>query len=45
MILSGKRVASSPAEAEKKKTDSKTTPTEYTDSYRDVASRGTNLRM
>jgi hypothetical protein len=40
MILSGKRVASSPAEAEKKKTDSKTTPTEYSDSYRDVASRG-----
>ncbi len=40
MILSGKRVASSPAEAEKKKTDSKTTPTEYADSYRDVASRG-----
>ena len=44
MILSGKRLASSPAEAEKKKPDSKTTPTEgpspYSSSFRDVASRG-----
>jgi hypothetical protein len=38
MILSGKRLASSPAEAEKKKADSKTTPSES--SYRDVAIRG-----
>ncbi len=40
MILTGKRLATSPAEAEKKKPDSKTTPTECPDSYRDVASRG-----
>jgi hypothetical protein len=47
MILSGKRLASSPAEAEKKKPDFKTTSTEITgtsrevlSSYRDVASRG-----
>ena len=40
MILSGKRLASSPAEAEKKKADSKTTPSESSGSYRDVAIRG-----
>jgi hypothetical protein len=40
MILAGKRHASSPAEAEKKKSDSKATPTECPGSYRDAASRG-----
>ncbi len=40
MILTGKRQATSPAEAEKKKPDSKTTPTEGSISYRDAASRG-----
>ena len=41
MILSGKRLASSPAEAEKKKTDFKTSSTtECPGSYRDAASRG-----
>ena len=37
MILSGKRGATSPAEAEKKKNDGKTTPS---GSYRDAASKG-----
>ncbi len=41
MILSGKRLASSPAEAEKKKPDCKTSSTtECPGSYRDAASRG-----
>jgi hypothetical protein len=40
MILSGKRQASSPAEAEKKKPDSKTTPTESAGAPWDVAEKG-----